>query len=121
LAARPRRPAVTATSVPPVPSARATGTANGSPRSVFALASDGVLHQLNGANGTDQFPPLPFVPANAKVSVLTVQDNIVYTTTSSSCGGAPDGVWAIDLNEADPKPASFVSKSAIAGLGGFAI
>src|SRR5205814_5729496 len=81
-AARPRRPAVTATSIPPVPSARAsTGTANGSPRSVFALAGDGVLHQLNSANGTDQFPPLPFVPANAKASALTVHDGVVYTTT----------------------------------------
>jgi len=52
--------------------------------------------------GPNQFPPLPFVPANAKASALTVQDGIVYTTTSSSCGSAPDGVWAIDLNEADP-------------------
>jgi len=62
------------------------------------------------------------VPAGAKASVLTIQDGVVYTTTSSSCGGGPDAVWALDLNEADPKPVSFMSKTgAIGGVGGFAI
>ena len=120
-AARPRGAAARPAS-PAAASPRVVGTGFGAPRSVFALASDGMLHQLNSSDGSDQFPPLKFVPPGAKASSLTVQDGVIYTTTSSSCGGAPDAVWALDLNDADPKPVSFLSQDGgIGGLGGFAL
>ncbi|MDQ6705933.1 MAG: hypothetical protein M3Z85_08200, partial [Acidobacteriota bacterium] len=115
----PATPAGNATAPAP---GRIGGAAFGASRPVFALASDGKLHQLNSATGVDQFPPLSFVPPNANASSLTLQDGVLYTTTSSGCGDAPTGVWAIDLNHADSKPVSFLSKGGkIGGIGGFAL
>ena len=89
---------------------------------LFVLAHDGKLHQLNTSDGSDQFPALNFLPAGAKASSLTVHDGVVYTTTITDCGGAPNAIWALDLNDAAPKPVSFVPKGAtIGGLSGFAI
>jgi hypothetical protein len=100
---------------------RIGGTGFGTPRSVFVLTGDGKLRQLNSADGSDQYPPLSLLPANAKVSSLTIADGTIYTT-SSGCGGGPNAVWAVDLSGADPKIASFALKSGGAlGLGGFAI
>ena len=107
---------------PATPPGRVGGTGFGSPRPVFVLTGDGKLRQLNSSDGSDQFPPLNFVPPGAKASSLTLQDGVLYTTTSSGCGGAPNAVWAVNLNEADPKPVSFVSKGgSIGGIGGFAL
>ena len=64
---------------------------------VYALSSDGMLHELNIANGADLQPPLKFLPPNANAGSLIVVDNIVYSATDQNCGGAPNGVWALDL------------------------
>jgi outer membrane protein assembly factor BamB len=93
----------------------------GASRSVFALSSDGKLHVLNTATGDDLSPALKFLPANAKASSLTVSDGAIYTTTSGGCGGAPDGVWAIDLSGPDPTVATFALDGGPSGLGGLAI
>ncbi len=117
--ARPRPRPTAGSPAPATP--RVGGTGFGVTRSVFMLSSDGKLHQLNSADGSDQYPPLQFVPPNAKASALTLHDGVVYTTTSAGCG-APDGVWAIDLNAANPEAVSFVSKTGgIGGIGGFAL
>jgi outer membrane protein assembly factor BamB len=119
--ARRPRPAPVAAARPAASPGRVGGTGFGVTRSIFALAGDGTLHQLNSADGSDQFPPLPFLPPNSKASSLTLQDGVLYTTTGSGCG-RPNAVWAIDLNDADPKPVSFVSKEGAAGgIGGFAL
>ena len=102
-------------------SQRVGGTNFGNVRSVFVLASDGKLHQMNSADGSDQFPALDFIPAGAQPSSLTIQDGVVLTSTSGGCGGAPTGVWALDLNAPEPKPVSFISKAKIDGAGGFAL
>ena len=115
--------------LPPTPAgrtteapARAGGTGFGVSRPVFILSGDGQLHFVNTSNGSDQFPPLPFLPANAKASSLTLNDSVMYTTTSSGCGGAPNAVWAMDLRTDDPKPVSFALNGASpVGLGGFAV
>ena len=112
---------------PPAPAAaggrpsRVGGTGFGNVRAVFVLASDGKMHQMNSADGSEQFPALDFIPAGAQPSSLTIQDGMILTSTSGGCGGAANGVWALNLNDADPKPVSFLSKEKIDGSGGFAL
>jgi outer membrane protein assembly factor BamB len=93
----------------------------GAARPIFALASDGKLHVLNTSTGDDQAPAMNFLPASAKASSLTISDGAIYTTTSGGCGGAPDGVWAIDLSAPEPKVASYNLDGGPSGLGGLAI
>ncbi len=119
-AGRPRPAAAPPSARPASP--RVGGSAFGNPRSVFVLAGDGQLHQLNSSDGTDQFPALKFIPPSAKASSLTVNDGVIYTTTAAGCGGAPNGVWALNLNDAEPQPASYLAKGGgIGGTGGFAL
>jgi hypothetical protein len=102
--------------------ARVGGGGFGAPRPVYILSSDGKLHQVNTSDGSDQFPPLDFLPANAKASSLTMQDYVIYTTTSGNCSGAADAVWAIDLaNETAPVAKFALDGGDASGLGGFAL
>ncbi len=127
-----RRPAGAAAStspgLPPTPAGRSTelparlgGGGFGGSRPVYAVSGDGQLHQLNTANGKDQFPPLPFLPANSKASVLTMNEYVMYTTTSSACGGAPNAIWAIDLRSPKPVAVSAKLSGEPGGLAGFAV
>src|SRR5262249_55422258 len=79
----------------------------------YAMGSDGYVHALNVSNGADLFPPVKFIPENAKPSaLLLVQQDfnrdgapdaaMLYTSTSGGCGATPNGVWAIDLASNDP-------------------
>lgn len=87
---------------------------------VYALSADGMLHGLYASNGRDHTPPVPFVPANAKAQGLIVVDDVAYATTSDRCGGAPDGVWAVELGSG--QVTSWASDGgAIAGPTGVAI
>jgi outer membrane protein assembly factor BamB len=90
-------------------------------RPIFAVSSDGKLHVVNTSTGDDQSPAMNFLPANARASSLTVSDGAIYTTTSGGCGGAPDGVWAIDLSAPEPKVASYNRDGGPSGLGGLAV
>src|SRR5262249_49792923 len=45
----------------------------------------------------------PFVPANARWSDPIAVNTTLYTSTSGGCGGAPNAIWAIDL-ESENKP-----------------
>lgn len=102
--------------------ARLGGMGFGAPRPIYVVAGDGKVRQVNTSDGSDQFPPLDFLPANAKASTLTLHDNVIYTITRGNCGGAQDGVYAIDLAEENPRVASFPLNGADAeGLGGFAV
>jgi len=49
------------------------------------------------SNGADYQPPVKFLPPNANAQGLIVVDNVAYVVTQGSCGGAPNGVWALDL------------------------
>ena len=125
--ARPRPPAGAA----PAPARPGSLTAGrgmlggpgfGSPRPAFAVSPDGKLHLLNTSNGEDVLPALNFLPAHAKASPLTMFNGTIYTTTSGSCGGAPNGVWAIDLSGSEPEVSSFAVKGGdVQGLGGLAL
>lgn len=99
---------LTATPVIPPPfvpgrgGAAPAGRGGGNPfavRSIFTLSSDGQLHQLNLTNGEDVAVPTKFLPPNGKPYSLNVVDNVLYTTTGQRCGGNPNGVWAMDLND----------------------
>ncbi len=65
---------------------------------VEALSADGMLHLMYVASGKEPGPPVPFVPAGANARGLIMVDRVAYVTTSRGCGGAPNGVWALDLD-----------------------
>ncbi|MDE3168060.1 MAG: PQQ-binding-like beta-propeller repeat protein [Acidobacteriota bacterium] len=95
----------------------------GATRPVLVLASDGRLHRLNAANGDDiGGPPVRFLPANAKPSMLNVADNVVYTSTNQGCGAAPNAVWAMDFAQDPPAVTSFpTGGGGVWGAGGVAL
>jgi hypothetical protein len=62
-----------------------------------------MLHVLGLPSGKDMQRPAPFLPGNAKWSAPVAVGTTLYAATSGNCGGAPNGVWAIDL-DSDPKP-----------------
>lgn len=108
--------------VPPVPGARGAQAVEripGAPRReeaaspfallfresgvVYVVTSDGMLHVLGLPSGKDMQRPAAFLPANANWSAPIAVGTTLYTATSGDCGGAPNGVWAIDL-DSDAKP-----------------
>ena len=120
------RPATPPTAAPARPTGRGILSAGGfgAPRPAFAVSSDGKLHLLNTSTGDDVTPAMPFLPANARASSLTVADGVVYTTTSPDCGAG--AVWAIDLSGPESQEGAPVAKFALTGgnvprLGGLAL
>jgi outer membrane protein assembly factor BamB len=77
---------------------------NPSASGIFALSTDGKLRTLYISNGQDIKPPLQFLPADANASGLMLVDNVIYASTSGNCGGAPNGIWAMDTSAANPAP-----------------
>jgi hypothetical protein len=112
-----------APAAPPIPAARGGQTADripGAPRMeeggrgnfgflfrpsgvAYVVSGDGMLHVVGLPSGKDLQKPAAFLPANAKWSSPIAVDTTMYAATSGNCGGAPDGVWAIDL-DSDAKP-----------------
>jgi outer membrane protein assembly factor BamB len=66
------------------------------PDLLSAVSSDGMYHAVYISNGEEPNPPISFLPANANARQLTVVNDDVYAATSNGCGGAPNGVWALD-------------------------
>jgi outer membrane protein assembly factor BamB len=64
---------------------------------IYAASWDGMLHQLNVADGEDVAPPSKFMPPNGKPYALNLFQNVIYTHTSQGCGGNPNIVYAYDL------------------------
>jgi len=69
----------------------------------YVVWSDGQLHVVGLPSGKDIQKPAPFLPANARWSAPIAVDTTLYAATSGKCGGAPDAVWAIDL-DSEAKP-----------------
>ena len=65
---------------------------------VWVISSGGMVHALNPHIGTDLRPPARIVPSGAKVLGSVLVDNVLYAATSDACGGAPNGVWALDVS-----------------------
>ena len=66
---------------------------------VYAVSADGMFRTLGLVSGKDVQRPAPFVPAGARFSDLIAVNDMVYAATSHGCGGAADGIWAIDIVE----------------------
>jgi outer membrane protein assembly factor BamB len=128
-----RLPAITRVTPVAVPVAGARGGAGGGGRgrgagapqiangrggndNLFVIGRDGWVHIMNPQVGTDQIPPVKFLPPNANISGSILVDNVLYATTTGSCGGVANGVWAVDL-AAETKPVtSYDAKgAAVAG------
>jgi hypothetical protein len=69
----------------------------------YVVASDGTLHVIGLPSGKDIQKPAAFLPANSRWSAPVAVDTTLYAATTGACGGAPSGVWAIDL-DSDTKP-----------------
>ena len=64
---------------------------------IYAASWDGMLHQINVADGEDIAPPAKFMPPNGKPYALNLFNNVIYTHTAQGCGGNPNMVYTYDL------------------------
>jgi outer membrane protein assembly factor BamB len=64
---------------------------------LYSASWDGMLHQLNVADGEDVAPPAKFMPPNGKPYALNLWNNVIYTHTAQGCGGNPNMVYTYDL------------------------
>ena len=69
----------------------------------YAVAADGQLHVVGLQSGKDLQKPAPFLPPNSQWSNPVAVGTMMYAATSGNCAGAPNGVYAIDL-DAPNKP-----------------
>jgi outer membrane protein assembly factor BamB len=69
----------------------------------YAVAADGQLHVVGLQSGKDLQKPAPFLPANSQWSNPVAVGTMMYAATTGKCAGAPNGVYAIDL-DAPNKP-----------------
>ena len=76
---------------------------SGPPASSMRSAPTACSGRSELVSGKDVRRPAPFVPAGARVSDLIAVNDRVYAATSNGCGGAADGIWAIDV-ASDKKP-----------------
>ncbi|HET7220977.1 MAG TPA: hypothetical protein VFJ02_23145 [Vicinamibacterales bacterium] len=88
---------------PPVPETGGFGFLARPSGVAYVVSSDGMLHVVGLPSGKDIQKPAPFLPANAKWSSPIAVGTMLYAATSGNCGGAPNAVWAIDL-DSDAKP-----------------
>jgi outer membrane protein assembly factor BamB len=83
-------------------------------RPLYVLSSDGNLHSIRPSDGADMAPTRNFIPGSSYASSLNVARDFVYATTSAGCGGAPDGVWALNVNSPSSKANFFPAKTSAA-------
>ncbi len=80
-------------------------------RTIYALSGDGFLHSINVADGEDIAPPFKFGFGNSKSYALNMWKGVVFTSTSQSCNGSPNQMWAVDLNDPAKKVMTFNPRS----------
>jgi outer membrane protein assembly factor BamB len=92
-------------------------------RGVYAVTSDGYIHEQIMATGLDYAPPVKFLGAqNGSSFGLNMNDKVVYTATGQGCRNVPNAVWSVDLNTPDYSVNSYkTEKIVLAGLSGPAI
>jgi hypothetical protein len=85
---------------------------------VNAITGDGKFHSMYVSNGESPNPPVAFLPADAHAKGLLVFDGNAYTATVNSCGGVPNGLWALHIES--KKVTSWKASDNVAGSTGFA-
>ncbi len=73
----------------------------------YAVAADGQLHVVGLQSGKDLQKPAPFLPPNSQWSNPVAVGTMLYAATSGNCAGAPNGVYAIDLDAPDKPVVSY--------------
>lgn len=73
---------------------------------VYSVAGDGRLRQVNVADGEELAVPQKFMPPNGKPWALNLVNGVIYTATSQGCGGVGNAFYAFDL--ATKKASAFV-------------
>ena len=87
-------------------------------RTIYVLSGDGDLHLVNVNTGDDLGPALKFLPPNGKPYSLAFVNNVIYTITGQGCGGNPNSVYSLDLE--DPAKTVRYWRSGSGGLWGTA-
>jgi outer membrane protein assembly factor BamB len=75
----------------------ATPVIDESTRIIYEIATDGKLFGLDLGTGAVRFGPIQFVPPFSKNWSLNLSGGIVYTSISQGCGGAPSGIYSMDI------------------------
>ena len=65
---------------------------------IYALGRDGFLYAYYVSDGDTNKKPIKFLAPNANAKGLIVTDNFAYVSTTGSCGGVENGVWAVNLH-----------------------
>src|SRR5688572_29650287 len=73
----------------------------------YAVAADGQLHVVGLQSGKDLQKPAPFLPSSSQWSNPVAVGTMMYAATSGNCAGAPNGVYAIDLDAPDKPVVSY--------------
>ncbi len=97
---------------PPAPEAPRVGAAGGGfggIRGIFVITPDGQAHEQRLTNGWDYGTPVKFLAPDSNMGFPTVHDSVMYVSTSGSCGGAPNGVFSLDMSTAEYQKASYKS------------
>jgi outer membrane protein assembly factor BamB len=107
---------------PPAPAGRGGrgggggGGFGGGNTNVYAISSGGMVHVLNVQTGEDLNPPIKFLPAGAQVVGTMAAGTTLYAATTGACGGAANGVYALDMaNNANTAKSWDAKGAAIAG------
>lgn len=66
---------------------------------IYVIASDGKLYGLDLGTGDVKFGPTQFVPPYSKNWSLNLVDGVIYTSISQGCGGAPSGIYSMDVRD----------------------
>lgn len=90
-------------------------------RTVYVLASDGYLHSLDVATGSESADPIRvFEHPYPKAYGLNLVGHVIYTISGQRCGGDSNSLYAVDL--ADRKVAvSYPSQGGLWGVAGPAV
>jgi outer membrane protein assembly factor BamB len=90
------------TATPIIGPAQASGA-----RTVYVLAGNGALHQLDLGTGKETAAEIPFGYPNGKAYALNMWNNVIFTTTSQGCAGNPNQIWALSLDDPQKKVMTF--------------
>jgi hypothetical protein len=67
-------------------------------KGIYALTSDGELHEQVLTTGEDFAPAVKFLPsANGNAYGLIIHGKTIFTATGHECGGVSNGAWSINI------------------------